>query len=147
MHSYKCSNVHEGQNSAVKIQSELDEYAFLHSSAFKNIFGKKQKESDLYTIGGYLKLTNGKNKLYLKYHQLNGTKGEEIRLSYANRALLAIKDGSPTIKVQKAKWFAYNWYNRDVDKRWSFRTTVIAVLALLVIEIPSLILTIIQFSR
>lgn len=145
---YKPANIHEGQNSSVKIQPELDEYAFMHSSAFKNIFGKKQKESGLYSSGGYLKLSNGKHKLYLKYHQLNGVNGDEIRLSYANRSLLGLNsDTTLEIKVKKVNWFSYNWNNRNVDKRWGFRTTMIAFAALFVIEIPALILTIIQFLQ
>lgn len=49
------------------------------------------------------------------------------------------------IKVKRVNWLTYNWFNRDVDKRWSFRTTMIAFAALFLIEIPGLILTIINF--
>lgn len=148
MPNFICTNLHKGQNSTICIQPELDEYAFMHSSAFKKIFEIKQKDSGLYSGGGYLKLSRGKNKIYIKYHQLSTVEGNKVALSYRNRSFLGIKDNTQnSIKIQKTCWFLYNWNNRNVDKRWNFRGAFLGFLALIIIQIPEFILTLIQFCK
>ena len=50
------------------VNEEYNNFAFLHSSAYNQIFGTKQKslQKSWRGLSGYVKVKNGKHKVYLK---------------------------------------------------------------------------------
>lgn len=136
------------------VTPESDDYAFFHSSTFLSIFGKKKRDSGIYTGSGFLKLSHGKKSLYLKYRQTCETSKQKVLLTYDNRGLLGLdpkyctEDSAPCeenlVTVTKASWFIGNWNNRNLMERWNFRAAVIGFAALLVLDIPQFIITIAQ---
>ena len=143
---FTITPLHEGTNSTVNILPELDDYAFFHSTSFKKIVGKRQKDAGVYESGWYLKISNGKKSIYLKYHQLSNVKGAEVKLSYRNSSRIDAIPGT-IVNVKKVSWLAYNWNNSDVNAKWNFRASLMAFAALFLIELPEFVITLIQFCR
>jgi hypothetical protein len=121
---------------------EMDLYAFMHSSSFQRIFGEKQRNSKRKDLRGYLKITNGKNKVYLKYQSRNSIKGNEVMLSHMNCAALNTipnKLFTPEVHIYKSNWFIYSWHNSDSASRNQFRWAFVGFLSLFIMEIPQFI--------
>lgn len=161
---YTCLPIkvqNEACNSSMNIMPELDDYAYFHSMAFESIFGKKKRGSDIYGGAGFLKVSRGNKSLYLKYYRNRYAKKHEVMLSYFNQGLLgidpkagegnnadaAVQNDDNTVLVSKASWLAYNWNNRNLTERWNFRVAAIGIAALIVMDIPQFIISLIQFFK
>lgn len=129
---YKVSPIKE-----TEFNPEQDRYAFFYSGAFKEIFGKKQKH---YGKEGYVKITTGKESVYLRFRALNGIKKDEVKLSYLNCSILNAvvpKDQEPTfVSIKKVNSLCYNWNNSDLDARHDFRWAFSGFCALIAFDIP-----------
>lgn len=148
-------------NSSMDIMPEFDDYAYFHSTAFESIFGKKKRDSDIYGGAGFLKVSRGNKSLYLKYYRNRYAKKHEVMLSYFNQGLLGIapkaceggdadasvQNDNITVLVSKASWLAYNWNNRNLTERWNFRVAAIGFAALIVMDVPQFIISLIQFFK
>ncbi len=124
-----------------RVSQECDNYAFLHSGAYRNIVGTKQRQNAASDINGYLKLRHGNRKIWLKYHAWNGVKADEVQLSYLNRSRLDAVNPDTEVEIKKSNWFAYYWLHGDSGIKWPFRLTFIGVAMTVVSGIISIILT------
>ena len=134
----------DGQTNAVG--NEFNKFAYLHSGAFREIFGQKQKDcigqSDV--VEGYLKITNpakGQN-IFLRYHSWNSVHKNEVMLSYPNLCILGIdrKEGGQ-VKIEESCWFCYYYYNSDSGVRAPFRIALISLFLTILGQIISHILS------
>ncbi len=130
------------------LDSVMNQRAFMHSGAYKKIFTFKQKDSkDARNYGGYLKITHGNRKVYLKYQSQNGVSGDEVQLTYAVRSALDVvvgKNEAPKeVKIEKAGWFCYYFYNSDEGIRCPFRLAV----AGLILTIIGCIISVISLAK
>lgn len=106
-----------------QINPDIEEYAFLYSKSFKEIFGFKQKEIPQKANKSYIKLKHGKYKIFLRYKALNGVGSQEVALSYTNLCRLGIdlsKNPNPDVEITKSSWVKYNMQNQDDGRRWLF---------------------------
>ena len=132
------------------VSSEIDQYAFMHSDGYKEIFGERQCNNHEPDNGGYLKVTHNGHSIYLRYKSWNGIKGDEIMLSYPNAAALDAVPKlniTPKVKIEKSNWFHYCWHNRDTAIRRQFQWAFLSFLALLIMEIPQFISWLISLFR
>lgn len=107
-----------------------NQFAFLHSSSFEDIFSRKQKNCKKPNqIEGYLKVIHGKKKVYLKYRSLSTVTGDQVQLSYPVRCALDVvtrkNDAPKKVLIKKSSWYAYYWRNGDAGIRIPFRIAVI----------------------
>lgn len=128
------------------LDSVIDQRAFLHSSAFEKIFKFKQKDiQSAKNLAGYLKVSNGKRKIYLKYQSLNGVKDGEVQLSYAVRCGLGVVVGKNTrpkeVEIRKSCWFYYYCCNSDAGIKVPFNIACMG----LVVTFFSFIIGILSF--
>lgn len=136
-------DLNDVKNETFQIHPEFDDYAFFHSSMYKEIFKTKKKNNKKYE-DGYVKLINGKRVLYLKYHVLPTVKKNQMALSYTNfHAIKSEETAFQKIKIKKTCWFCFHAFNQRNDIKYSFWTAFLSVLAILCIEIPELILRLI----
>ena len=112
------------------INSECDKLAFMHSGAYAEILGVKQRDARKHDLYGYLKLKSHKNTIYLRYRAWNHVNKKEVMLSYINRCRLGLvgAKSDAKVKITKSCWFAYYWYNGDSGIRYPF---IIAFFSLL----------------
>lgn len=123
-----------------------NQFAFLQSHSFNKILGRKQKNCKKPNqIEGYLKITHGKKKVYLKYRSLSTVTGDQVQLSYPVRCALDVvtgkNDAPKKVLIKKSSWYAYYWRNGDAGIRMPFRIAVIGIILALI----SFVLTILQF--
>ena len=113
------------------ISTEYDNYAFFHSSQYKEIENEQmnQREDNENDFFSYVKLqVKGRKPIYLKYHSWHVCK-RHVMLSYKNRCLLGM--GKPNslrkVLVTKTCWFKYYWYNNDSGVKCPFRISVVGL--------------------
>ena len=112
-------------NDEGSINAEYDNLACLHSGAFADIMGEKQKHLNGTYATGYLKLSHGKDKIYLKFKAMNGIRKSEVMLSYTNMCRLGIamkKDAK--VSISKSCLFPFLWKNCNASIRVPFRFTI-----------------------
>ena len=107
------------------VNEEYNNFAFLHSIAYSQIFGTKQKslQKSWRGLSGYVKVKNGKHKVYLKYHSWNGVKLSEVQLSYLNYCRLGLdtsKGQTNEVEISKSCWFCYYCNHWDAGIKWPF---------------------------
>ena len=107
------------------VNEEYNNFAFLHSSAYRQIFGTKQKslQKSWRGLSGYVKVKNGKHKVYLRYHSWNGVKASEVQLSYLNYCRLGLdtsRKQTNEVEISKSCWFCYYCNHWDAGIKWPF---------------------------
>ena len=109
-----------GQN---QINPDIEDYAFLFSKSFKEIFGFNQKDFPKDANKSYLKLICGEYKIFLRYKALNGIGSQEVALSYTNLCRLGIdlsKNPNAEVEIKRSCWLKYNMYHQDSGRKWLF---------------------------
>lgn len=123
------------------VNEEYNNFAFLHSSAYRQIFGTKQKslQKSWRGLSGYVKVKNGKHKVYLKYHAWNGVKSSEVQLSYLNYCCLGLdpsKNKKNEVEICKSNWFCYYTHHWDAGIKWpfilAFGSIILSIIGILV---------------
>lgn len=112
------------------ISAECDNYAYMHSGAFKDIVGKRQLDYAKNRRDGicYLKISRENKSIYLRYRAWSRVHKGEVMLSYVNRCRLGIVNvDKPLVKIKKSGWWRYSAFNRDSTIRFQFWMTVFAI--------------------
>lgn len=133
----------EGQN---ETNPALEDYAFLYSKSYGEIFGYAQNVKPEKAHKSYLKLTHGRYSIYLRFKALNGTKEDEVKLTYTNLCRLGIdlkiREPEPMIKISPDNWINYNMHHQDDGRKWLFIFGFFGFIIALVITIISFVVTI-----
>lgn len=132
----------KGQN---QICPEMEEYAFLYSGSFKDIFGFNQKALPKKANKSYLKLKHGKYKIFLRYKALNGIGGQDVALSYTNLCRLGIdltKASNTEVEITKSNWVKYNMFNQDDGRRWLFNFGFFGFILAILLAIASFVISV-----
>ena len=111
-------------------------YAFFNTKDFETIFHhKKNKSENSYQADGFLKIVNGKRRIFLRYKAIPVIKKGQVALSYDNLCRLgATPNNNENVKVQvsPSNYFCNSWFNIRTDSRWNFRIAVVGLILALI---------------
>lgn len=109
----------------------VDNYAYLNPKAFIDIFTNTKSNSSKADCEGYLKLRNGKRKIYLKYKGCNVVNKGDVMLSYQNLSFLKavpIKgETKASIEISPSCYFAFKFMNQNSEIRWAFIISLFSI--------------------
>lgn len=112
-----------------QVSTECDNFAFMHSFAYSDLIGASQKNRFTNDLYGYLRLSSGKRKIYLKYRAWNPVHKGEVMLSYINRCRLRVANSDKSkVQITKSCWFWYYWRHGDSGIRVPFKIAIFGLL-------------------
>ena len=118
-------------------------YALFNSQDFETIFDhKKRKSKNSYQSDGYIKIVNGRRRIYLRYKAIPVMKKGEVALSYDNLCRIgAVPDKNENLKVQvsPSNYLFNSWFNVKTDSRWNFRIATIGLVLAIISIIKAFI--------